>query len=265
MHILIADDERPARSELKYILSQLAGTAVYTEATNGQEALDIVAEQPVDVIFLDINMPGVNGLAAAAAMLGQPEPPLIVFATAYDAHAVRAFELAALDYVVKPFNEQRLAQTMIRIRKALESQKGRLEKQEAMREYLATHVPSGAEAAVPAQFQRRLWGRRENKNSVPVDFDDILWIEAAAKKVHIQTIQGEKLLARHTLKELEISLKPHNFIRVHKGYLVNLSHIVEIVPWFTGTYQVRMKNADRTQIPMSRQYAQQLKKETGLF
>lgn len=265
MRILIADDERPARSELKYILAQLAATAVYTEATNGQEALDIVAEQPIDVVFLDINMPGVNGLAAAAAILEQPEPPLIVFATAYDAHAIRAFELAALDYVVKPFSEQRLAQTMIRIRQALASQTGRVEKQEAIRGYLDKLVQSGTEVAAPTQFRNKLWGQRENKNSVPVAYDDILWIEAAAKKVHIQTLEGEKLLTRHTLKKLATRLQSHNFVRVHKGYLVNLNHVAEVVPWFSGTYQVRMTNPERTQIPMSRQYAQQLKKETGLF
>ncbi len=257
MHILIADDERPARGELKYILSHLAATAVYYEARNGREALDIVAAQPIDVVFLDINMPGINGLAAAAEMLEQHHPPLIVFATAYDAHAIRAFELAALDYVVKPFSEKRLAQTMVRIRAALATENGRVEKQEAVRGYLQT--------AVSPHLHRKLWGQRENKNSVPVSFDDILWIEATAKRVHIQTVNGEKLLTRRTLKALAEQLKTSSFIRIHKGYIVNIDHIAEVIPWFSGTYQVRLDDAAKTELPLSRQYAQQLKRETGLF
>ena len=269
MHILIADDEKPARGELKYMLSQLAATAVYSEAKNGQEALDIVAAQPIDVVFLDINMPGINGLTAAAAMLEQPEPPLIVFATAYDVHAIRAFELAALDYIVKPFSEQRLAQTMVRIRAALTTQAERVERQEAMRGYLQeTGVSQTAvlqNTAAPPQLSRKVWGQRENKNSVPVSFDDILWIEAIEKRVYIQTIDGEKLLTRHTLKALTEQLSTDGFVRIHKGIVVNLDHIAEIVPWFSGTYQVRLDNAAKTELPLSRQYAQRLKRETGLF
>ncbi|MBK7896306.1 MAG: response regulator transcription factor [Anaerolineaceae bacterium] len=259
MHILIADDEKPARGELRYMLGKLAGTAVYHEATNGQEALDWVAREPIDVVFLDINMPGVNGLAAAAAISERPDPPLIVFATAYDAHAVRAFELAALDYVVKPFSEQRLAQTMIRIRQALSERGSYLERQTALRGYLA----SATDAAQPRLS--KLWAVRDNDTRVLVDYAEIAWLEADSKKVYLATTAGEKLLVRHTLKELETRLEPHNFLRIHKAYLVNLNQIAEVIPWFSGTYQVRLADANRTEIPLSRQYAQTLKQKTGLF
>jgi two-component system response regulator LytT len=105
MKILIADDETPARGELRYILESLAPEAKICEAANGAETLDLIEAEPFDVVFLDIHMPGLDGLAVASMLMEGPEPPLIVFATAYDEHALRAFELAALDYVVKPFSE----------------------------------------------------------------------------------------------------------------------------------------------------------------
>ena len=255
MHILIADDEMPARSELRYILETLLPDATFYDAANGRQALDLVERKPVDVVFLDINMPGLDGLEVAAAIMDGPEPPLIVFATAYNEHALRAFELAALDYVVKPFDERRLAQTVERVRQALGERDLLEQRQAGLREYLGQALSSGG--------LTKLWGRRENENWALVDYRDILWVVAEAKKVYVQTAAGDKLLVRHTLKELEPRLAAHNFARVHKGYLVNLNHVVEVAPWFSGTYLIRMDDAARTQIPMSRRYAARLKKLTG--
>ncbi len=254
MHILIADDETPARSELRYILEMLAPEATFYEAANGEEALSLIEREPIEVAFLDINMPDVDGLAVAATIVDGPEPPLVVFATAYDEHALRAFELAALDYVVKPFDERRLAQTVERVRQALAERTTLAQRQAALREYLLQ--------AAPTEGLTKLWGQRENQNRVLVDYHDILWVEAEAKKVYMQTTAGEKLLVRHTLKELEPRLSPHNFARVHKAYLVNLDHVAEVVPWFSGTYLIRMADEARTEIPMSRRYAKHLKKMT---
>jgi len=254
MNILIADDEAPARGELRYILETLAPEAAFYEAADGKETLSIIEREPIDVVFLDIRMPGLDGLAVAATIMEGPEPPLIVFATAYDEHAVRAFELAALDYVVKPFDERRLAQTMERVRRALAERAILAEKQAALRKYLSRAAPGGL---------TKLWGQRANGNWVLVDYRDIMWIVAQAKRVYIHTTAGDKLLVRHTLKELESRLSSHNFVRVHKGYLVNLDHVAEVVPWFSGTYIIRMADEARTQIPMSRRYAAHLKKMTG--
>lgn len=255
MHILITDDETPARSELRYILEDLAPEATIYEATNGQEALDLIEREPVDIVFLDINMPSMDGLTAAATIVDGPEPPLIVFATAYDEHALQAFELAALDYVVKPFDERRLAQTMERVRQALGKRATLAQRQAALREYLFQAAPDGG--------LTKLWGQRENESRVLVDYQNVLWAVAEAKKVYIQTAAGERLLVRHTLKELEERLGGHNFARVHKGYLVNLDHVAEVEPWFSGTYVVRMADGAGTEIPMSRRYAAHLKKLTG--
>jgi DNA-binding LytR/AlgR family response regulator len=232
MYILIADDETPARSELRYILEMLAPDATFHEATNGEEALSLIEREPIEVVFLDINMPDVDGLAVAATIVDGPEPPLVVFATAYDEHALQAFELAALDYVVKPFDERRLARTVERVRQALDERTTLARRQAALREYLLQ--------AAPIEGLTKLWGKRANENRVLVDYHDILWVEAEAKKVYMQNTAGE-----------------------NKAYLVNLDHVAEVVPWFSGTYLVRMADEARTEIPMSRRYAKHLKKMTG--
>jgi DNA-binding LytR/AlgR family response regulator len=255
MHILIADDEVPARGELRYILELLVSDATLYEAENGEKALELVEREPIEVVFLDINMPGLDGLAVAAMMMEDPVPPLIVFATAYDEHALQAFELAALDYVVKPFDERRLAQTVERVRLALDERAILAERRASMREYLSKAVsPAGL---------TKLWGERENENRVLVDYAQVMWIVAEDKRVYMHTDTGDKLLVRHTLKELEPRLVLHNFARVHRGYLVNLDHVSEVVPWFSGTYIVRMSDQTRTEIPMSRRYAARLKERTG--
>ena len=255
MRVLIVDDELPARSELRYALEALMPEATFCEATNGEEALEFVERKPTDVVFLDINMPGLDGMEVAATIMEGPEPPLIVFATAYDEHALRAFELAALDYVVKPFDERRLAQTVERIGQVLDERALLAQRRETLRGHLRERTQGGG--------LTKLWGERENESWALVDYGDILWIVAESKKVYLHTAAGEKLLVRHTLKQLEPRLSAYNFCRVHKGYLVNLDHVAEIAPWFSGTYVIRMDDESGTEIPMSRRYAAQLKKTTG--
>jgi DNA-binding LytR/AlgR family response regulator len=255
MRILVVDDETPAREELRYVLEELTPGAMFLEASNGNEALALLESDQVDVAFLDINMPGLDGLTVAATVIEGPEPPLVVFATAYDEHALQAFDLAALDYVVKPFDERRLARTMDRVRAALGERRALEERQAALRQYLAANATPGG--------LTKLWGQRENESRVLVDYQDILWVVAEAKRVFVQTTAGEKLLVRYTLKELEPRLTAHSFARVHKGYLVNLDHVAEVEPWFSGTYVVRMADGAGTEVPMSRRYAARLKDLTG--
>jgi two-component system response regulator LytT len=254
MKILIADDETPARGELRYILESLAPESKICEAANGTEALALVESESFDVIFLDIHMPGIDGLAVASTIMEEPEPPLIVFATAYDEHALRAFELAALDYVMKPFDERRLARTMERIQQAFDERSLLSEKQNIMRNYLRQ--------LSPANELKKLWGERANQNRLLVNYEDVLWVMAENKDVFIHTATGEKLRVRYTIKELEPRLVRNRFSRVHRAYLVNLDHIAEVVPWFSGNYLIRMKDETRTEIPMSRRYAAQLKQLT---
>jgi len=253
MKILITDDETPARNELSYILQELEPTLNLIEAKNGEEALKILSSSLVDVVFLDINMPGMSGLSVAASVMLLPDPPLVVFATAYDEHAVRAFELEALDYIVKPFDERRIAQTFTRIQDALNSKEESAKQQENMRNYLNKKQSSTL---------NKLWAERENENRVLLDFSDIIWLEAEEKKVYAYTFT-EKLLVRYTLKELEEQLDKNSFARVHKASIINLNHIAEVVPWFSGNYMIRMNNRDKTEVKMSRRYAVQVKELTG--
>jgi DNA-binding LytR/AlgR family response regulator len=268
MRILIADDEKPARGELRFMLCQIEGGAEVLEARSGAEVLEILAAQAVDVIFLDIQMPGRSGLAVAAEIVEQPTAPLIVFATAYDVHAVRAFELEALDYIVKPFAEQRLAQTVVRVRQALAERELLAQRREAVRSYVrraaqgtgAEGDPAGVRAAGAAPGGLpRLWAERENGNGVLLDYAAILWVEAEDKRVYVKTAGGERLEVRFTLRELEERLLPHHIVRTHKAFLVNLQHVAEVVPWFSGAYLLRLDDPERSELPLSRQYARVLR------
>ncbi|MFK7803957.1 MAG: LytR/AlgR family response regulator transcription factor [Anaerolineae bacterium] len=261
MRILITDDEKPARKELAYILGQLVPDAELFEAKNGREAVEFLTKNAADVAFLDINMPGMDGLTAGAMIIEMERPPLLVFATAYSDHAVQAFEMAALDYVVKPFDERRLGKTIERIRETLAKQDKLGHQQEAVRAVLEQMVGLPSASDNKSKPIEKLWGERESGNRLLVGFADILYIEAEQKKVFIATADGEKLQVRQTLKELEERLPENQFVRVHKGYLVNLNHMAEVVPWFSGGYMIKVGDGS-TEIPMSRRYAAKLKEQT---
>lgn len=254
MKILIADDEEPARGELRFILEGLWPGIELVEAADGLEVLEIVKSETIDITFLDINMPEVDGLEVAAALLEVPHPPTIVFATAYDNYALQAFELAAVDYVVKPFDERRLAKTVTRLKERITDQQQQQISMATLQEFINQATASGGIT--------KLWGEGENESRRLVDYADILWLEARNRKVYMGTM-GEELVTNHTLKELENQLPPTMFVRVHRSYIVNLEHIAEVVPWFSGTYVIRMADNKQTEIPMSRRYAASLKKLTG--
>ncbi|MFQ5459301.1 MAG: LytR/AlgR family response regulator transcription factor [Anaerolineae bacterium] len=251
MHILLADDETPAREELRFILEDLIPGAVFHEAENGRQAVAMVEKETIDVAFLDIHMPELDGLGAAAEIMGGPSPPLVIFATAYDAHAIEAFEVAALDYVVKPFDERRLERTAERIRWTLAEHSEAAKSRAALQEFIAARIPQAG--------LTRLWGEGRDEARVLVDFADILWLEARSKRVHMHTTRGQELLVRRPLKDLERQLEPRGFARVHRSYIVNLDHVAELHPWFSGSWVLRMDDERRSEIPMSRRYAPRLK------
>ncbi|HHO54901.1 MAG TPA: response regulator transcription factor [Trueperaceae bacterium] len=251
MNILIADDEAPARGELSYILDMLEPKAKLHEAKNGTDALKIIASQKIDVVFLDINMPGISGLAVANTIIEMKDPPIIIFATAYNEHAASAFEMAALDYLVKPFSEKRVAKTLERIHQKLAEKDLREESNHNLKNYLEDKNTD----------LKKIWLERENENLLLLDYKDIYWFAAEDKKVYAHSF-NEKFVVRYTLKELENILSADKFIRVHKAYLVNISHISELVPWFSGNYLVRMKDENHSELKLSRRYAVKLKEIT---
>lgn len=252
MRILIVDDELPARSELRYMLTDLDPDATFFEAADGEAGLKIIEQETIDLLFLDIHMPGLDGLGVATTIMEKPEPPLVVFATAYDEHALKAFELATMDYIVKPFDERRLERTLNRARAILQERQSLLARQTITRDFLQNTSPL-----------TRLWAQKSSKDWLLIDYSKILFVEANSGKVFIQTEGNDRFIVHHTLKDLEIRLAPHQFLRVQKAYLVNLEHVVEVAPLFSGTYVIQMDDHAGTKVPMARSFVNQFKKSTG--
>lgn len=254
MRILIAEDEEHTRAELKYLLEKLEPAATILETDDGIETLEVIAQEAIDVLFLDVNMPGKDGLKVAAEILNKPNAPLIVFATAYNQHAIKAFELAAVDYVVKPYRESRLAQTLERLRQTLSQREALDTKNQAVAKYIDSQ-----------KSIHKLWAMRDEDVAVLLDFKEILFFEADDKRVNAKILSGDRWQVRYTMRELEERLISNGFARTHKSYLVNLEHVREIEPWFSGSYLLRMNDQARSKVPLSRQFAKQLKEITGWF
>lgn len=255
MIFLLVEDEFPTRQELRFTLEKLLPEATFYEATNGDEALAFISRIRPDVVFLDINMPQRDGLSTAGLIAEMPDPPLIVFATAYDEHALKAFELAALDYVVKPFSKRRLEKTVAKIRQRLGEQQ-KLEQQNSLIQQFLSERPE-------AQKPEKLWVIGDNGNRLLVSYDEISFVEAREKQVFVNFLGGVEHATRYTLKELEGRLDSHGFCRCHKGYLINLAAVAELIPWFSGGYQLKMEDAKESIVPVSRRHVQRVKERLG--
>lgn len=250
MRILIADDEAPARAELRAILSEIDGVEVVGEATTGWEAIDRVRADGPDMVLLDIQMPGGTGIEVASEVLSLARPPLVVFVTAFDEHALKAFDLAAVDYLLKPVDAARLARAIDRARGLVGS------RAEAERR---------AQAAIDASagpLTRLLVARPGEKARVVLDVSRVLWFEADGKRSIAVTGEGRFEVAR-LLGDLEEALGAAAYARTHKGYLVNLEQIAEVVPWFAGALRLKMRGRDRAEVPVSRRFAKALRARLG--
>ncbi|MEM7797687.1 MAG: LytTR family DNA-binding domain-containing protein [Chloroflexota bacterium] len=251
MIFLLVEDEFPTRQELRFTLEQLLPETTFYEASNGDEALAFLARIEPDVVFLDINMPQRDGLSTAGLIAEMPNPPLIVFATAYDEHALKAFELAAIDYVVKPFAKRRLEKTVAKIRQRV-GEKQTLEQQRGLIEQFLNEQPG-------QQKPEKVWAEGKTGNRLLFSYAQISYIEARDKQVFIRLLDGEEHLTRYTLKALEERLRARHFCRTHKGYLVNLNAVAEMIPWFSGGYQLKMADANASLVPVSRRLVQAVK------
>lgn len=231
---LVVDDEAPARSELRFLLDEAGGVEVVGEASNATEALQLIRAIPYDVVFLDIDMPGLSGVQLAETFAEMDRPPSIVFVTAHSEHAVKAFEVAAADYLVKPVEVERLRQAI-----------GRL-------------VP--AETAT-AKIERVPVEKAGKKLLLQVE--DIYFIMAKDDYSYLHT-EGERYLSTISLAQLERKLEPSGFFRVHRRYLVNLARVREVVPMYGGTMLLTLSDREATQVPVSRRRVPSLKKSLGL-
>lgn len=232
---LVVDDEAPARSELRYLLGEAGGVEVVGEASNTIEALQLIKAIPYDVIFLDINMPGLTGVQLAEVLAGLPRPPAIVFVTAHSEHAVKAFEVNAADYLVKPVELDRLKRSISKLEPAAEQAPARIER-------------------IPVEKAGK---------KLLVSVDDILYVMAKDDYSYLYTA-ADRYLSTISLAQLEAKLEPVGFFRIHRRYVVNLSRVKEVVPMYGGTLLLTLTDEAATQIPVSRRRVPALKKALGL-
>jgi two-component system LytT family response regulator len=243
VRVVVADDEAPARRKLLRFLRDSDGVEVVGEAAGGTETLAVIAATHPDVVFLDVQMPDLDGVRVAELLAAQDHAPRIVFVTAFDRHAVRAFELDALDYLLKPFDRERFDRTLARARAAVQAS-----------------GESGTSAQV-AELIARLRGddryaRRllipDGDRSFYLPVREIAWLEANGNDVVVHARRSAYAL-RATLDSMEARLDPASFARVHRSHVVNIDEIAEIHPWFHGDQKLVLR--DGTEIAWSRRYA----------
>ena len=233
---MIVDDEAPARSELRFLLDELGQADVVAEAASVREAIEKLKEYPIDVIFLDINMPEATGLKLAEALRTLKFPPNVVFVTAYSEYALEAFKVNAVDYLVKPVETERLAQALARVR-----------------ENVALHMQ--------AQKSERISVEKGGKK-ILISIDSIRFVMARDDYAYLQT-DTDRHFSTVSLAQLEKRLDGHGFFRVHRGYLVNLSRVEEVEPVSGGTLLLTL-NGVSDKIPVSRRRVSLLKKALGI-
>ena len=247
MTVLVVDDEAPARQRLVDLLRQDEKVSEVIEASDGLSAVDMIARRPVDLVFLDVQMPELDGLGVLDAV-GAEQMPLTVFVTAYDQHAIRAFEANALDYLLKPFSDERFEAALARAQERL----GEIRAGEFGQSVLRTL------ASMPRGLDRLIVKSAGVTHFVPVA--DVDWIEGAGVYVNLH-VKGRELLYRSALHQLEARLDPTRFIRVHRSAIVNIDSIVRLEPASHGEFDVMLKDGSQTRV--SRTYRAALEQRLG--
>ena len=243
--VILADDEKLASDELAYLLKEFPDVEVVATASNGLEVVKLIADLEPDLVFLDVQMPGLDGMGVIAKLREQGVPlPYFVMATAYDQYAVEAFRVEALDYLLKPVEKERLALAVERARKGI-----------AERNRLAPVEPP---AAKPSLQRSKLLVKSNQRNFI-VDAQDVVYatIEGGLITVVASGIEGQSNY--RTIEELQSNLDPDMFWRVHRSFLVNIHRIKEVIPWFKSSFQLRMDDKKQTEIPVSRVQTKRLR------
>src|SRR5215470_988619 len=265
MTALIIDDEELAREELKYLLDTTGDVEVLAQGTNGIEAVDLIRTHQPDVVFLDVQMPGLDGFAVLKKLLehGDEEHlPQIIFATAYDQYAVKAFDVNAIDYLLKPFDKGRVLQALERARQRL--QEVHSHEESAKHGDLSGDIRISALLKLIEQQQQpqRHSGKivlQAQSRLLLADQKDICFASIDEGVITVVTPVLEGQSKCRTLEELLDLLDPSIFWRAHRSYVVNINHIKEVVPWFKSSYQLRMDDKKQTEIPVSRAQTRRLR------
>jgi len=251
--VLVADDEPLAREELVKIISEGREFRVVAQASSGREALEKLEKEDIAVAFLDIEMPGFTGLEVASRLAEWENPPLVVFATAYEQYAVKAFETHAIDYILKPYDPKRIRKTLERVPGLLKSRgTGSREKLISLEDYL---IRQGT-------LKKLVGHRRNSKDRMVIDPGQVLYFFAELTEV-LAHLEREELIVNSTLKELLANLDTANFAQTHKSYIVNLDKIEKVAPMFSGNFKIILKDAKQSEIPLSRRFTRGIKDILG--
>ena len=254
LKVIVVDDEQLARDELCYQLEQVEDIEVVGQAGNGVEAVAAVDRLEPDLVFLDVQMPGLNGFEVARRLLQRDEDaPALIFVTAFDQHAIEAFEVNAVDYLLKPVEAGRLEQAVLRARRRLASE--RPSQPAAVNDQLEKIVRMMADRHV----RREQVAIKVGERFMLVQAEEIIFASLADESINIVTGHVIGTSNYRTLDDLQARLDPEIFWRVHRSHLVNINKIKEIVPWFSRNYILRMKDAKGTQIPVSRSQTKRLR------
>jgi DNA-binding LytR/AlgR family response regulator len=246
LRTLIVDDEIPARERLKRLLADLEGVELIGEAEDGAQAVETIEREKPDLVLLDIQMPGLDGFGVIEAL---EDPPAVIFVTAYDEYAIRAFEVNALDYLLKPFSRGRLEKAIHRARESLAEE----------RDPAAQLGPLLESLAAQGRYLIRLAVRDRDRIRV-LDVDKVDWIGVQDERIMVY-VGDQAYLIRRTLSELEARLDPAHFFRAHRSAIVNLDRVKEIIPWFKGSHKLRLTTG--AEVDLSRTQARALRRILG--
>jgi len=254
---VIVDDEQLARDELAFLLKDVDDVNVVAQGKNGLEAVNLIREHNPDLVFLDVQMPGLDGFGVIKKLLDKKVPlPKIVFSTAFDQYAVKAFEVNAVDYLLKPFDKKRVAQSVAKARAKMESAAAPTDKLESLVRMLESQKTPASKILIKAAGRLFL-----------VDQKDICYASIEDGVISVVTAGANGLEGQsncRTLEELLDSLDSNLFWRAHRSFLVNINRIREVVPWFKSSYQLRMDDKKQTEIPESRAQTKRLRELFGL-
>ena len=235
MNCIIVDDEFPAREELKYFIREFSDIDIAGEFDNPLEALKYIEKQNVDIIFLDISMPGLDGISLGRIISRFEEKPKIVFITAYREHAIDAFEIDAFDYILKPYSKDRIIGLLKKLQKSSEKTYGE------------------------SVEKITLW---KDERIIVLDVDDIYYCEASERTTRVYA-KDESYIENTSISDFYKKLPKDKFFRTHRSYIVNLDKIKEIIPWFNNTYNIRLKD-DVGEVPVSRSNIKSFRKIMGI-
>ena len=252
INTILVDDEKPAREELAFLLKAFPEINLLGQGKNGLEAVNLIKEHSPDLVFLDVQMPGLDGFGVLKKLVERKlKVPHVVFATAFDQYAVQAFDVNAVDYVLKPIDKARLAKAIQRAKREIDSAVSPAERLEQLVSQLAAPKTSSTPLnKILVKSQQRM---------LLVDAEDLIFASIEGGLISITAREVEGSSNYRTLEELHEAVSSDSFWRPHRSYLVNIHHIKEVVPWFKSSFMIKMNDKKQSEIPVSRQQTRRLR------